>query len=37
VKGSPESQLQSPKKAQRPRDSLAELREGGAEQHELIE
>jgi antitoxin YefM len=29
--------LQSPKNAQRLRDSLAELREGGAEQHELIE
>ena len=29
--------LQSPKNAQRLRESLAELREGGAEQHELIE
>jgi antitoxin YefM len=29
--------LQSPKNAQRLRESLAELREGGAEHHELIE
>ena len=29
--------LQSPKNAQRLRESLAELREGGAERHELIE
>jgi antitoxin YefM len=29
--------VQSPKNAQRLRESLAELREGDAEQHELIE
>ena len=29
--------LQSPRNAQRLRESLAELREGGAEHHELIE
>ena len=29
--------LQSPKNAQRLRDSLAEVREGAVEQHELVE